>query len=49
MGVVLNRGEKLPRDEGALGRSRYLGLVNLAELAHSHSDLDQNAFTEVHH
>ncbi|KZT71299.1 ribosomal protein L27 [Daedalea quercina L-15889] len=29
VGVVLNKDEKLPRDEVALGRSRYLGLVNL--------------------
>jgi large subunit ribosomal protein L27 len=29
VGVVLNRGEKLPRDEEALGRSRFFGLVNL--------------------
>jgi large subunit ribosomal protein L27 len=29
VGVVLNRGEKLPRDERALGRSRFFGLVNL--------------------
>ncbi|KAI9571487.1 ribosomal L27 protein-domain-containing protein [Boletus coccyginus] len=32
VGVVLNRGEKLPRDEAALGRSRYCGLVNLTAL-----------------
>ncbi|KAI0306615.1 ribosomal L27 protein-domain-containing protein [Multifurca ochricompacta] len=29
VGIVLNRGEKLPRDEQALGRSRFFGLVNL--------------------
>ncbi|KAI9509342.1 ribosomal L27 protein-domain-containing protein [Russula earlei] len=29
VGIVLNRGEKLPRDETALGRSRHFGLVNL--------------------
>jgi len=29
VGLVLNRGEKLPRDEAALGRSRYFGLVDL--------------------
>lgn len=29
VGVVLNRGEKLPRDEKALGRSRYFGLVKV--------------------
>ncbi|EJD44164.1 hypothetical protein AURDEDRAFT_114420 [Auricularia subglabra TFB-10046 SS5] len=29
VGVVLNRGEKLPRDEAALGRSRYFGFVEL--------------------
>ncbi|KZT09644.1 uncharacterized protein LAESUDRAFT_756581 [Laetiporus sulphureus 93-53] len=29
VGVVLNKGEKLPRDDSALGRSRYFGLVNL--------------------
>ena len=31
VGLVLNRGEKLPRDEAALGTSRYCGLVNLKE------------------
>ncbi|KZT26378.1 ribosomal protein L27 [Neolentinus lepideus HHB14362 ss-1] len=35
VGVVLNRGEKLPRDETTLGRSRYFGLVNLNALAPS--------------
>jgi len=29
VGVVLNKGEKLPRDDMALGRSRHFGLVNL--------------------
>ncbi|TFK63233.1 hypothetical protein BDN72DRAFT_928911 [Pluteus cervinus] len=29
VGVVLNRGEVLPRDEAAFGRSRHCGLVNL--------------------
>lgn len=29
VGVVQNRGEKLPRDEAALGRSRHLPLVNV--------------------
>jgi large subunit ribosomal protein L27 len=29
VGVVLERGETLPRDEAAHGRSRYCGLVNL--------------------
>ena len=29
VGIVFNRGEKLPRDEQALGRSRFFGLVNL--------------------
>jgi large subunit ribosomal protein L27 len=29
VGIVLNRGEKLPRDEQALGRSRFFGLVDL--------------------
>ena len=33
IGLVLNRGEKLPRDETALGRSRFCGLVNLTEIA----------------
>jgi large subunit ribosomal protein L27 len=30
VGVVLERGEVLPRDDKALGRSRYFGLVDLA-------------------
>jgi len=29
VGIVLNRGEKLPREEQTLGRSRFFGLVNL--------------------
>ncbi|TFY71753.1 hypothetical protein EVG20_g1242 [Dentipellis fragilis] len=29
VGVVLTRGEKLPRDEAELGRSRWFGLTNL--------------------
>ncbi|KIK59603.1 hypothetical protein GYMLUDRAFT_44566 [Collybiopsis luxurians FD-317 M1] len=29
VGVVLNRGEKLPRDEAEHGRSRHFGLVNV--------------------
>ncbi|KDQ60771.1 hypothetical protein JAAARDRAFT_190919 [Jaapia argillacea MUCL 33604] len=29
IGVVLNRGEKLPRDDTNLGRSRFMGLVNV--------------------
>lgn len=33
VGVVLNRGEKLPRDEASLGRSRFSPLVNLKEFA----------------
>lgn len=32
VGVVLTRGEKLPRDETTLGRSRYFGLVDLNSL-----------------
>jgi large subunit ribosomal protein L27 len=31
VGVVLNRGEVLPRDEAALGTSRYFGLVDRRE------------------
>lgn len=33
VGVVLTRGEKLPRDETTLGRSRYFGLVDLNALS----------------
>ncbi|KAI0929158.1 hypothetical protein AcV5_006497 [Taiwanofungus camphoratus] len=29
VGIVLQRGEKLPRDEVTLGRSRYFGFVDL--------------------
>ncbi|KIM79745.1 hypothetical protein PILCRDRAFT_10226 [Piloderma croceum F 1598] len=35
VGVVLHRGEILPRDEAALGRDRYCGLVNLNAAANS--------------
>ena len=31
VGLVLNRGEKLPRDESNEGRSRYFGLVDLTQ------------------
>ncbi|KAF8508396.1 ribosomal L27 protein-domain-containing protein, partial [Gautieria morchelliformis] len=47
VGVVLNRGEKLPRDEEVLGRSRHFGLVNLAELEHTGGDLVSNTLAEV--
>ncbi|CAL1705165.1 unnamed protein product [Somion occarium] len=30
VGIVLNRGEKLPRDETNLGRSRFFGFSDLA-------------------
>lgn len=29
VGVVLTKGEKLPRDDIDLGRSRYFGLVDV--------------------
>jgi len=29
VGIVLKKGEKLPRDEASLGRSRYFGFVDL--------------------
>lgn len=29
VGVVLNKGEKLPRDDSTLGRSRFFGMVDL--------------------
>lgn len=32
VGLVLNRGEKLPRDESTQGRSRFFDFVNLKEL-----------------
>lgn len=31
VGLVLERGEKLPRDESAQGRSRFFGMANLTE------------------
>jgi len=31
VGLVLSRGEKLPRDEAALGRSRHFGFVQLPQ------------------
>ena len=33
VGVVLNRGETLPRDDTTLGRSRYFGLIDLNKSA----------------
>ena len=32
VGIVLEKGQKLPRDETANGRSRYFGLVDLNAL-----------------
>ncbi|KAH9952112.1 ribosomal L27 protein-domain-containing protein [Amylocystis lapponica] len=29
VGIVLNKGERLPRDESSLGRSRFFGFVDL--------------------
>lgn len=29
VGVVLHRGDKLPRDDKTLGRSRYFGFVDI--------------------
>ena len=33
VGIVLNRGEKLPRDEASEGRSRYFDFVDLNALS----------------
>jgi large subunit ribosomal protein L27 len=33
VGVVLTKGEKLPRDDADLGRSRYFGLVDVKNTA----------------
>ena len=35
VGVVLKRGDKLPRDEASYGRSRYCGLVDRNNLIHT--------------
>ena len=32
VGLVLNKAEKLPRDENAHGRSRYFGLVEMNDV-----------------
>ena len=37
VGVVLARGEKLPRDDTNLGRSRYLGLVDVNSASPDHN------------
>ena len=34
VGIVLNRGEKLPRDEASLGRSRYFGGIDVNSQPH---------------
>ena len=47
VGVVLNRGEKLPRDEATLGRSRHFALINLAELEHPDGALVQTTLAEI--
>ncbi|TFY57976.1 hypothetical protein EVJ58_g6688 [Rhodofomes roseus] len=38
IGIVLERGEKLPRDVATLGRSRYFGFVNLNAPASAEQD-----------
>ncbi|KAH9930735.1 ribosomal L27 protein-domain-containing protein [Fomitopsis serialis] len=38
VGIVLERGDKLPRDEAALGRSRHFGFVNLNASASEEQD-----------
>ncbi|KAG2061648.1 hypothetical protein BDR06DRAFT_947109 [Suillus hirtellus] len=43
IGVVLHRGEKLPRDETSLGRSRFFGLVDLNAFAKSGSSSQTSA------
>lgn len=43
VGLVLHRGEKLPRDETALGRSRYCGLVNLTEIENQNAEAEATA------
>nr|GAT53308.1 mitochondrial 54S ribosomal protein [Mycena chlorophos] len=35
VGLVLDRGEVLPRDEASRGRSRYCGLVNIRPVEHT--------------
>ncbi|KAF8586564.1 hypothetical protein K439DRAFT_1631624 [Ramaria rubella] len=47
VGVVLNRGETLPRDEAALGRSRHFGLVNLAAMDYPKGELVQNTLANI--
>jgi len=37
VGVVLERGDVLPRDQDSRGRSRYCGLVQLNSAPSSHS------------
>ncbi|KAF8212063.1 ribosomal L27 protein-domain-containing protein [Mycena galopus ATCC 62051] len=40
VGLVMDRGEVLPRDEAARGRSRYCGLVNLKNPVESQSTIN---------
>ena len=47
VGVVLNRGEILPRNESELGRSRYFGLVNLRSLQGQGKRYDANKPSSV--
>jgi ribosomal protein L27 len=42
VGVVLSRGEILPRNESELGRSRYFGFVNLRSLQGQGKRYDAN-------
>jgi len=36
VGIVLTRGDKLPRDEVSLGRSRYFGMVDVNDAQTNH-------------
>ena len=43
VGIVLNKEEKLPRDETTLGRSRFFDLVDLNALARQKSQSQPQA------
>jgi large subunit ribosomal protein L27 len=47
VGVVLQRGEKLPRDETNLGRSRFFGLVDLNRSSQVADEVFSNASPSV--
>lgn len=46
VGLVMNRGEKLPRDESSLGRSRFFGKIDITTFNNSSQPLKSSTTAE---